>query len=81
MSVVRKMMCDLHVHHISIVNDKKMVGLVSFTDLMKIHRVINGADEHFIGTIIDQQFKLADIMSSKITTIKKQTQFVRLRKR
>ncbi|MDX8400955.1 MAG: CBS domain-containing protein [Gallionellaceae bacterium] len=70
LSEVRKMMCDLHIHHIPIVNGKKLVGLVSFTDLMKINMVINGADERSIATIIDQQFKIIDVMSSKITTIK-----------
>jgi CBS domain-containing protein len=70
LSEVRKTMCDLHIHHVPIVNGKKLVGLVSFTDLMKINMVINGADERSIGTIIDQQFKIADIMSSQLTTIK-----------
>ena len=70
LSEVRKKMIDLHIHHIPIVRGKKLVGLVSFTDLMKINMVINGADERSIDTIIDQQFKITDIMSSKITKIK-----------
>ncbi len=70
LSEVRKKMIDLHIHHVPIVNGKKLVGLVTFTDLMKINMVINGADERSIDTIIDQQFKIADIMSSKITKIK-----------
>jgi len=70
LSEVRKKMVDLHIHHIPIVKGKKLVGLVSFTDLMKINMVINGADERSIDTIIDQQFQIADIMSSKITKIK-----------
>ena len=70
LSEVRQKMCDLHIHHVPIVNGKKLVGLVSFTDLMKINMVINGADERSIGAIIDQQFKITDIMSSQIITIK-----------
>lgn len=70
LSEVRKIMCDLHVHHVPIVRGTKLVGLVSFTDLMKINMVINGADERSISTIIDQQFKIADIMSNQLTTIK-----------
>jgi len=45
LSEVRKLMCDLHIHHIPIANGSKLVGLISFTDLMKINLVINGADE------------------------------------
>lgn len=70
LSEVRKKMVEMHIHHIPIVNGKKLVGLVSFTDLMKINMVINGADERSIDTIIDQQFKITDIMSSNITKIK-----------
>lgn len=70
LSDVRKKMIELHIHHIPIVKGTKLTGLVSFTDLMKISMVINGADERSIDTIIDQQFKITDIMSSKITKIK-----------
>jgi len=70
LSEVRKKMCDLHIHHIPITRGKKLVGLISFTDLMKINMVINGADERSIDMIIDQQFKISDIMSSNITKIK-----------
>lgn len=69
LSEVRKKMIDLHIHHVPIVNGKKLVGLVSFTDLMKINMVISGADERSIDTIIDQQFTITDIMTSKITKI------------
>jgi CBS domain-containing protein len=71
LSEVRKVMCDLHVHHVPIVNGTKLVGLVSFTDMMKINLVVNGADERSIGAIIDQQFKITDVMSRQLTTIKK----------
>lgn len=70
LSEVRRMMCDLHIHHIPVVSGKKLVGLVSFTDLMKINMVINGADERSIDAIIDQQFKITDVMSRQLTTIR-----------
>lgn len=70
LSEVRKIMCDLDIHHVPIVNGTKLVGLVSFTDMMKINLVVNGADERSIGAIIDQQFKITDVMSSRLTTIK-----------
>lgn len=70
LSEVRQTMCDRHIHHVPIVNGKKLVGLVSFTDLMKINMVINGADERSISTIIDQNFRITDIMSTDLITIK-----------
>lgn len=70
LSDIRKLMCDAHYHHIPIVDGKKLVGLVSFTDLMKINVLISGADERTVDTIIDQQFKIADIMSTELTSIR-----------
>lgn len=76
LSDIRKLMCEAHYHHIPIVDGKKLVGLVSFTDLMKINVLISGADERTVDTIIDQQFTIADIMSTKLTSIR-QTETVR----
>ena len=70
LSDVRNLMCEAHIHHVPIVQGKKLSGLVSFTDLMKINLVISGADERTINAIIDQQFTIKDIMSTNITTIK-----------
>lgn len=76
LSDVRKLMCNTHFHHIPIVEGRKLVGLVSFTDLMKINLLISGADERSVDTIIDQQFTIADIMSTHLSTIK-QTDTIR----
>jgi CBS domain-containing protein len=43
---------------------------------MKINLLISGADERSVDTIIDQQFKIADIMTTALTTIK-QTDTIR----
>ena len=76
LSDVRKLMCNAHFHHIPVVDGNKLVGLVSFTDLMKINVLISGADERTVDTIIDQQFTIADIMSSNLTFIR-QTETIR----
>ena len=41
---IRTLMCSAHFHHIPIVEGRKRVGLVSFTDLMKINLLISGAE-------------------------------------
>ncbi|MGI9212352.1 MAG: CBS domain-containing protein [Methylococcaceae bacterium] len=70
LSQVRKVMTDSLVHHVPVVEGKKLVGLISFTDLMKINCVINGADERSIDAIIDQQFSITDVMTTELVTIK-----------
>lgn len=69
LSEVRRFMADLGVHHVPVLTGKKLVGLVSFTDMMKLSLVINGATEHTIDTIIDQQFTIKDVMSDNLVTL------------
>jgi CBS domain-containing membrane protein len=66
---MRKLMCNSHIQHIPLVDGKKLVGLVRFTDLMKINLLVCGGDERSIDLIIDQQFNISDIMSTSLTTI------------
>jgi len=70
LSDVRDLMLNANIHHVPIIDGSKLVGLISFTDLMKINFVINGVDERSINAIIDQQFSIREIMSDKLVTIK-----------
>jgi len=69
LSEVRHQMVDSNIHHIPILSGQHLVGMVSFTDMMKLNVVINGADERTIDSIIDQQFEIKDIMSKDLTTL------------
>jgi CBS domain-containing protein len=70
LSDVRNLMVNANIHHVPIIDGSKLVGLISFTDLMKINFVINGVDERSINAIIDQQFSIREIMSDRLVTIK-----------
>ena len=70
LSDVRHIICESNIHHVPVVDGKKLVGLISFTDLMKLNIVINGADERTIDSIVDQQFTIQDVMTTKLTTLK-----------
>ena len=69
LSEVRHKMIDSNIHHIPVLSGKNLVGMVTFTDMMKLNVVINGADNHTIDAIIDQQFSIGDIMSTELTTL------------
>ena len=69
LSEVRHKMIDSNIHHIPVLSGKNLVGMVSFTDMMKLNVVISGADNHTIDAIIDQQFSIGDIMSTELTTL------------
>ncbi|MCK5190970.1 MAG: CBS domain-containing protein, partial [Methylococcales bacterium] len=70
LSDVRHIIIESNIHHVPIVEGKKLVGLISFTDLMKLNIVISGADERTIDSIVDQQFTIQDIMTTELITIK-----------
>ena len=69
LSEVRHKMVDSNIHHIPVLSGKNLVGMVSFTDMMKLNVVINGADDRTIDSIIDQQINIGDIMSTELTTL------------
>ena len=69
MSDVRHKMIDSNIHHIPVLSGQQLVGMISFTDMMKLNVVINGADERTIDSIIDQQFEIKDIMNRNLTTL------------
>ena len=69
LSDVRHIICESGIHHIPIVDGNKLVGMISFTDLMKLNIVISGADDRTIDAIIDQQYTIKDIMTTKLTLL------------
>ena len=69
LSEVRHKMVDGKFHHIPVLSGQSLVGMVSFTDMMKLNVVISGADDRTIDSIIDQQFQIKDIMSNELVTL------------
>lgn len=69
LSEIRHKMIDSNIHHIPVLSGQHLVGMVSFTDMMKLNVVINGADDRTIDAIIDQQFQIEEIMSKDLATL------------
>ena len=70
LSEVRHKMVESNIHHIPVLSGQQLVGIDSFTDMMKLNVVINGADERTIDAIVDQKFQIGDIMSKELNTLK-----------
>ena len=69
LSDVYRLICNQNIHHVPIVDGQQLVGLVSYTDIMKLNLVLDGVDAHTLDAIIDQQFTIAGIMSTNLATI------------
>lgn len=69
LSDIYKLMCNTGIHHVPVLDGKKLVGLVSFTDIMKLSMAIDTTNSHTIDALIDQHSSIVDIMTTTLTTI------------
>jgi predicted transcriptional regulator len=69
LSDVRHIICESGIHHVPIVDGKKLVGMISFTDLMKLNIVISGADDRTVDAIIDQLPCLLSINKIRLSVL------------
>ncbi len=70
LSDVYKLMCNTGVHHVPVLDGKKLTGLISFTDMMKLNMAIDTSNTHTIDVLIDGHSSIKDFMSTKLTTLK-----------
>ena len=69
-SEARKLMQVNQIHHVPVVDGKKLVGLVSAVDLANLGMSKYNSDESSIDEILDNQFSLKDVMSKNLITLK-----------
>lgn len=69
LSDVYQIMSQSGVHHVPILNAKQLVGIISFTDMMQLNFNGQGFNQNGFAEMIDQQFKIIDIMSRDLTTL------------
>lgn len=70
LSDVRKMLSEKPYHHVPVVSGKKLIGIISATDMMRLSFEQYGANQHMTDVILDQQFTIEKVMSEEITSIK-----------
>ena len=69
LSDVYQIMREQGVHHVPVLKQQQLVGLVSFTDLMSLNFNQTGWSEQGLAEMIDHQFTITDIMSTDLTTL------------
>lgn len=70
LSEVYKIMSESDVHHVPILDSKKLVGLISFTDMMQLNLSLQGLNDATLAAVVDSQYTIQDIMSDKLVTLK-----------
>lgn len=68
-SEVRRMMVEHGIHHVPVVSGKRLLGLISATDMMRLSLSAYGSDERAMDAMLDHQFTIEQVMSAHLTTI------------
>ena len=61
-SDARKIMSELGVHHVPVLDTKKLVGVISTTDIMRLSFGLGSADPRQLDAVLDHTHKLKDAM-------------------
>lgn len=68
-SDIRKLISEGGFHHVPILSGKKLIGLISASDLLGIQVEGLGSDDRSMDAYIDHQFSIKDLMKTELTTI------------
>jgi CBS domain-containing protein len=69
LSEVRRMLANGPYHHVPVVSGKKLIGMISATDMLALSLAIYGVDAHAIDAMLDSQHTIESVMSKTLTTI------------
>lgn len=69
-SEVYELLTENRIHHVPVVDGKKLVGLISSSDIMKLSLDAYGTPDAANKTYIDAQFSIDDVMSTDLVTAK-----------
>ena len=70
LSDVRKLLVDNSFHHVPIVREEKIVGIISSNDMVRLTCDAYGTAERSIDDVLDNHFSISQVMSHDVITIK-----------
>lgn len=68
-SEIRKLLAENSIHHVPVVDGKKLIGMLSSTDIMKVSFTAIGADQKAVDAYLDSMFQVSDIMIKNVVSI------------
>jgi CBS domain-containing protein len=69
-SKVRKMFDACDVHHIPVVSGDKLIGIISWNDILRVSfGELGSQDDKNLDAILDHTYSLTDIMNTSPTTL------------
>lgn len=68
-SEVRQLFIEHGIHHVPVVSGKRLLGIISATDMMRLSLSAYGSDERTMDAMLDHQFTIEQVMSKHLTTL------------
>ena len=68
-SAVRRMMREHRFHHVPVVSEGVLVGMVSASDLLHLRFGDFGVQERFLDTVLDKRYPIRELMVRDLVTI------------
>ena len=75
MELAEKLFETKHIRHIPIVSGKKVVGVLSHTDLMRISFSDLDEDENEINSVVYDLFSIEQVMAKSVVSVSSETTF------
>lgn len=69
LSVARKTLSEGNFHHLPVLDGKTLVGVLSSHDMMRLSFEAFNTDERTMDHVLDEQFKLVDVMTTEPVTL------------
>lgn len=69
LSEVRRMLAEKPYHHVPVVSGKKLVGIISSTDMVRLSLSLYGTDQRAVDAMLDANHDIESVMSTKLVTI------------
>lgn len=69
LSEVRRLMADGELHHIPVVSGRKLIGIISSTDMLRLSFSAYGADERAVDAVLDHEFSIEKVMRTDLVTL------------
>ncbi len=70
LSEVRRLMSEQEIHHVPVVSGRKLVGIISSTDMVRLSFSAYGADERAVDAVLDHEFAIDKVMKTELVTLK-----------
>lgn len=69
LSEVRRLIAEKWFHHVPVVDGRRLVGLLTATDMVRLSISAYGADEATVDAMIDAQFSIQQVMTTGLFTL------------